>query len=74
MPRLNLPSPRRTVRRGVGVCRRMGYTDEQALRLIMSVCVAAYDATAFPGEFDLSWLAGVHEEAQCQLRALRQRR
>lgn len=67
MPRLNLPTAGRTVRRGLGVCRRMGYTEDQALRLIMSVCVAASDATSGPGEFDLTWLASVHEEARCQL-------
>lgn len=74
MARLNLPPARRTVRQGVGVCRRMGYTEDQAYQLIMAACVAAIDLPTAQGYHDVTWLAGIHEEARCQLERLRERK
>lgn len=71
MPRLNLPSPRRIVRRSVGVGRRLGYTQEQGLLLVMSCCAYAKVTAAQLGEHDLAWLAEVYEEAWCRLYDLR---
>lgn len=73
MARLNLPSPARTVRKGVQVCRRMGLDGEQGYEMIMAVCYAAVRKIDGPGDIDVTWLAGVHEEARCQLLRLRQR-
>lgn len=67
MPRLNLPRPDRVVRRSVGVCQRMGYTEVQALGLVQTVCASVAAATPAGGEFDLTWLAQVQEVARCRL-------
>lgn len=71
MARLNLPSAKRTVSRGVGVCGRMGYTEAEALGLIMTVCAGAERLTKGQGEYDLTWLAEVQEVARCRLNRLR---
>ena len=71
MPRLNLPSPRRTVRQGVRVCRRMGYTDREALVLLMAIADAARDQVLILGEYNTAWIEDIRGEAQCQLRGLR---
>ena len=70
VPRLNLPAPGRTVRRSVGVCQRMGYTRAQALGIVMAVCASVAAGTPPGGEYDLTWLAEVHEVARCQLHRL----
>lgn len=67
MPRLNLPSAKRTVSRSVAVCGRMGYTEAQALGLVQSVCASVAAGTPPGGEFDLTWLAEVQEVARCRL-------
>lgn len=73
MVRLNLPSPARTVRKGIKVCLYMGLDGEQACETIMAVCSAAAARASVPGSIDMTWLAGVHEEARCQLLRLRQK-
>lgn len=71
MARTNLPSPKRTVRRGVAVCRRLGYDQADALLLIASVARSAGAAVTAMGEYDLAWIKAVHDEAICQLGSLR---
>jgi hypothetical protein len=70
MARLNLPRPDRVVRRSVGVCQRMGYTEAQALGLVQAVCASVAAGTPPGGEFDLRWLAEVQEVARCRLNRL----
>lgn len=70
VPRLNLPNPRRTVRRSVQVCLRMGYTEHQALGLVQAVCTSVMAATPTGGEFDLTWLSEVYEVARCRQQQL----
>jgi hypothetical protein len=70
MPRLNLPRPERVVRRSVGVCQRMGYTEAQALGLIQAVCTSVAAGTPTGGEFDLTWLSEIHEVARCRLKRI----
>lgn len=72
MPRLNLPSAARTVRRGVGVCQRMGYTEAQALATIQAVCASVAAAMPSGGDYDIRWLAEVQEVARCRQLALQQ--
>lgn len=74
MPRLNLPSPRRTVNKGVTVCLGMGYTEDQALHLIMAACSGAMELALDLGEVDLAWLAAVYTEAGCRHARLTVRR
>jgi hypothetical protein len=70
MRRLGLPSASRTVTKGLGVCRRRGYTEDQALHLMMAAATAAMQLAADLGEIDPTWLAGIH--AECQARHARQ--
>ena len=70
MASTHLPDPRRLVRRSVGVCQRMGYTEAQALGLIQAVCASVAAGTPAGGEFDLRWLAEVQEVARCRLNRL----
>lgn len=63
MPHLNLPAPSRTVTKGVAVCRRMGYTEDQALHLIMAAAAGALASAEVLGEVDPAWLVAVHTEA-----------
>lgn len=70
MPRLNLPTAKRTVQRGVGVCLRMGYTEAQALATIQAVCAAVAAGMPSGGDYDIRWLAEVQEVARCRLNRL----
>lgn len=72
MARLSLPSPRRTVRRGVRLCQRMGYTEREALVLIDRVAQNAAYQINLLGEYDTEWVNDIHREARNQLLALRQ--
>lgn len=67
MARLNLPSPRRTVRRGVAVCRRLGYGQADALRVVASVARSAGAVVTTTGGCDTTWIKAVHDEAMRQL-------
>lgn len=67
MALLNLPSPQRTVRRGVAVCRRMGYDQADALRVVASVARSAGAVVTSMGERDTTWIKAVHDEAMRQL-------
>jgi hypothetical protein len=66
MRRLGLPSAKRTVARGVTVCRRKGYTEDQALHLIEAAAQAAWALALDLGAADVTWLAAVHDEAMAR--------
>lgn len=63
MPRLNLPSPRRTVTKSVTLCRRLGYDEDLALHLIMSAAANAVVLVVDQGAPDPAWLRAVAAEA-----------
>lgn len=67
MARVNLPSPRRTVRRGVRICQRLDYTEDEALVVIAKVAQSAADTIISLGEYDTTWVMSIHEEAVNQL-------
>jgi len=67
MSRLSLPSPRRTVRAGVRVCRRLGYTDAEALVLVGLIADAARDQVLIMGEYNVAWIEDIKTETRCQL-------
>lgn len=70
MARTNLPSPRRTVRRGVRICQRLDYTEDEALLVIARVAQSAANTILGMGEYDTTWIMDVHDEAIRQLRKL----
>jgi len=49
----------------------MGYTHDQGLRLVMSVCAAAMDDMNACRDADMTWLACIYTEAHRQLNARR---
>ena len=53
------------------MCRRMGYTDREALVLLMAIADAARDQVLILGEYNTAWIEDIRGEAQCQLRGLR---
>lgn len=54
-----MPSPTKTVRKSVGVCRRTGMSRAQALQVIISVCDAAIAAVGTESLALESWLVDV---------------
>lgn len=65
---LHLPSPARTVRMGVRVCKRMGLDEPTALETIMDVCASVYQRNSRDGGAGLVWLAEVSQAARVRLR------
>lgn len=66
MPQLNLPSPRRTVTKGIRVCARMNLDEDMALHLIDAACQAALDQCVDQLEGYPNWLRDVQMEARCR--------
>lgn len=66
MPQLGLPSPRRTVTKGVSLARRLGLDEDQALHLIVAACQAAIGHARELGESHPWWLMEVQAEAACR--------
>lgn len=63
---LSLPSPQRTIARSLRVCRRMGYTRDQAAQLVIAACQGAIMRAVELGGLEPTWLLDLHTEAHQQ--------
>lgn len=68
MPQLGLPSPRRTVNKGLALCRRLGLTDDQAIHMIDAACQAALDRIEAELNGYPNWIKDVQVEARLRYR------
>lgn len=63
MRRLGLPSARRTVAKGITLCARLGFDEDEALHMIMGAAADAVVRAAELGDTEAVWLRAVVCEA-----------